>query len=234
MRKLRANDGSCLVVACIVVAVIVALVVAAGGFAVYQVNKVATRYTDTEGIELPLVDMSQEEVDALLARLDGFRAALEAGEANEPLELTQDDLNALIQNDDEFNFFRGKVYLTLTDDKVGGEVSWPLDEIPLMGGRYFNGTATFDVEFRDRRPVVYLESASIKGEAVPDVMMDEVRKENFAAEWSRSDEGSAFLKNIETLEVLEGRLIITPKQPSDEELSIEESSNEEAVAEPEL
>jgi hypothetical protein len=229
MRKLRANDGSCLVVACIIVVVVVALAVAAGGFAVYQVNKVATRYTDTEAIELPLVDMSPEEVDALVARLDGFRTALEAGEANEPFELTQDDLNALIQNDEEFKFFRGKVYLTLKDDRVGGEVSWPLDEIPFMEGRYFNGTATFDVEFRERRPVVYLESASIKGEALPEALMNEVRKENFAAEWSRSEEGREFLKNIETLKVLDGRLIITPKQPSDEE-----SSNEEAVAEPEL
>ena len=229
MRKLRANDGSCLVVACIIVAVVVALMVAAGGFGVYQAKKVVTRFTDTEAVELPLVDMSPEEVDALIARLSGFRTALEAGEANEPLELTQDDLNALIQNDEEFLFFRGKVYLTLKDDKVGGEVSWPLDEIPLMGGRYFNGTATFDVEFSDRRPVLYLESASIKGEAVPDAMMIEVRKENFAAEWSRSQEGREFLKNIETLEVLEGRLIITPKQPTNDE-----PTNEEPNTEPEL
>ncbi len=229
MRKLRSNDGSCLVVACIIVAVVVALVVAAGGFAVYQAKKAAIHYTDTEVVELPLVDMSQEEVDALLARLGGFRTALEAGEANEPLELTQDDLNALIQNDKEFKFFRGKVYLTLEDDRVGGEVSWPLDGIPLMEGRYFNGTAAFGVEFRDRRPEVYLESASIKGEALPDVMMSEFRKKNFALEWSGSEEGREFLKNIETLEVLDGQLIITPKQPTSEE-----SSSEEAVVEPEF
>ena len=227
MRKLRANDGNCLVVGCVGAAVVAALLaVAVGGITWYTLNRLIDQYTDDAPVDLPVVEMAQEELDALIVRVDEYRTALEEGEARGALELTQDDLNALIQYHDDLDFFRGKLYITLDDDRVGGELSIPLDDLPIpgMGGRYFNGSATFDIEIRNGRLAVYLESASIKGEPVPEEFMIQIRSENFAAGLNTTPEGQELLENVDTLEVRDGRLIFTPTQPSGEEAEVEAES----------
>ncbi len=219
MRNSRANEGRCLVVGCVAVLVVAVLIAVAVGIAYSKFGKLVEQYTDGTPAELPSTEMAQADVDVLFARVDEYRSALEAGEASEPLELTQDDLNVLIQHDDSLAFFRGKLYLTLDDDRLGGEVSIPLDKLPIpvpipgASGRYFNGTASFDVMFRDGRLTVHLESASLKGEPLPEQFVKEIRAKNLAEDWQQNggQELQELRKYVETVEVSESLLIITPK-----------------------
>ncbi len=80
---------------------------------------------------------------------------MEAGTASEPLVLSSDDLNALIEDKPEM---KGKIYVTVEGDEVKGRVSIPLGELglPMVKGRYLNGKADLKgIAFRwraDRPP----------------------------------------------------------------------------------
>ena len=74
--------------------------------------------------ELPKVEMPAEQRQALKDRVEAFRKAVEAGTPTEPLVLTSDDLNALIEENPEL---KGKIYVKVEGDEVKGQVSIPLD-----------------------------------------------------------------------------------------------------------
>ena len=80
--------------------------------------------------------MPAEKRQALKDRVEAFRKAVEAGTATEPLVLTSDDLNALIEENAEL---KGKVYVKIEGDEVKGQVSIPLErlaDLPMFKGRY--------------------------------------------------------------------------------------------------
>ena len=57
--------------------------------------------------------------------------AVEAGTPTEPLVLTSDDLNALIEENPDF---KGKIYVKIEGDEVKGQVSIPLDRLGFGHG----------------------------------------------------------------------------------------------------
>ena len=61
-------------------------------------------------------------------RVEAFRKAVEAGTPTEPLVLTSDDLNALIEENPDL---KGKIYVKVEGDEVKGQVSIPLDKLGL-------------------------------------------------------------------------------------------------------
>ena len=56
-------------------------------------------------------------VKAVKDRWEAFRKAVEAGTASEPLVLTSDDLNALIEQNPEL---KGKIYVKVEGDEIKG------------------------------------------------------------------------------------------------------------------
>jgi len=144
-------------------------------------------------------------------RVGEFGTAAEAGEKPAPLVLTSDDLNALIANHPSWRLIRGKVYVSMQDDQVTGDIALPLDDfvehIPRMSrleGRYLNGTATLRVVLVDEILVVSLRSLKIKGEELPSELMDELRKRNLVDK----SQANAITDKLESIEVKDGKLTI--------------------------
>ncbi len=232
-------------IGCLVVIALVVLVVVGGFFAVKGViTSMVDEYTETAPVELPAVAISDEELEALQARAAAFTKAVKgegetaaepvsgaaegpevteiaeggAGEAAapaEPLVLSERDINALIQHDPEWQALKGKVYVSIEDGLVKGEVSFPLDELEfeMVKGRYFNGSATFSVQLRNGVLFVTVDSATLKGSPVPEEFMAGLRAENLAKNMQQDPELREFLDKLERIEVEDGTITITPAAP---------------------
>ena len=72
--------------------------------------------------------MPAEQRQVLKDRVEAFRKAVEAGTPTEPLVLTSDDLNALIEENPDL---KGKIYVKIEGDEVKGQVSIPLDKLDV-------------------------------------------------------------------------------------------------------
>jgi hypothetical protein len=233
------GPNTCLIAGAIGCLVVIALIVIAGVGGYFAVKGVITglvdEYTDTEPAELPVVEVSDEELEALQARVAAFKAAVEGEEApvpedgtdvtaevtaeamapGEALVLSERDINALIQNDPEWQQMKGKIYVSIEDDLVKGEVSFPLDELEfeMVKGRYFNGSATFNVHLRNGALFVTMDSATLRGTPVPDEFMAGLRAENLAKNYQQDPEFRKFLDKLDSIEVEDGTISITPAGP---------------------
>jgi hypothetical protein len=204
----------CFFYGCITCVVLLLLLVGALLAGVHYVKKMVNRYTDTQPMELPTVQMPQGEVDRLKQRFEAFRAAVREQRPTPPLTLGSDDINALIAGGTAPQALKGKLYVSLDGDQLKGQVSAPLEQVGLsmFKGRYLNGSATFNLAFRNGALFVTAQTITVKGKPLPERFMQRVRNENLAAELTRQPETAALLQGLEDIRVSEGKLVIVPKE----------------------
>jgi len=207
----------------VAVALIMGLTVFAG-FRFYR-NQLA-KYTSETALELPSAEITEEEVQAVVARLEDFRDQFDKGEAPQELVITLEEINALIANNPDL---RGKVYVTIVDGDLKADVSFPLDEIPGGKGRFFNGSATLHVELDNGVLVAHVVTAEANGEAIPDMFMKEFREQNIAKELYKDVEMARTLKRCEQL-IIESDRIILKVRPLDEMPAEQPDANEQPDA----
>ena len=137
---------------CITGLVLLVIVLGALMVGLHYVKTLVNRYTDTKPMELPAVQMSPEAAQ-VKERFESFQQAVRERRATKPLVLSADDINALITSGGEQQGWKGKVYVSLDGDQLKGELSVPLRDVGLsmFAGRYLNGSATFNLSFRDGR-----------------------------------------------------------------------------------
>src|ERR1700679_2457080 len=146
------KQRGCFFYGCIIasiLAVLFAILLAVIGFLGYRLfNQLIDQYTSTTPQTLPKVEMPAEQVTTLKDRVEAFRKAVEAGTPTEPLVLTSDDLNALIEDNPEL---KGVIYVKVEKDEVKGQISLPLDKLNfgMVRGRYLNGEADFKASLSD-------------------------------------------------------------------------------------
>ena len=170
----------------------------------------------------PRVTISKEELAAIEDRVEVFQETIKKGGTPPDLVLTADEINALIAKDETLN---GRAYVTIQEGQVSGELSIPMDFMPLGKGRYFNASATFDVSLDDGVLIVTLAGAEVKGEEVPQQVIEAMSKENLAKEVSKNPEAASSLRRFESLIIEDDRIILKPRPlspESDEATSIAE------------
>ncbi len=204
----------CLFYGCITGAVLLVIVLGALLVGLYYVKQMVNRFTDTKPMELPTLQMSKEEIAQVKQRFEAFEQSVREQRAAQPLVLTADDINALIVSGAEPQTLKGKLYVSLQDNQAKGEVSVPLQDVGLtmFKGRYLNGSATFNVGFHDGALVVTPLTLIVKGKPVPEVYMQEIRKQNFAAGLTNEPNAAAVLKGLQDIQVKEGKVVIVPKE----------------------
>ncbi|QDV45324.1 hypothetical protein Enr13x_52000 [Stieleria neptunia] len=176
-------------------------------------NQIA-KYTSETPIDLPTVEYSEEDLAELDARVETFREKLDAGETpEEDLVLTADDINALISKNEDF---KGKVYVKIENNQVEGDVSIPLDKLPMGKGRYFNGSATFDVAMDGGVLIVTVDQAELNGEPLPDEFMQAMRQENLAKDVYKDPENAKFMSRFEDIRIEDDKFILRVKRGGEE------------------
>ena len=182
-------------------------------YAKKAISGLVNEYTDTQPMVLPTVQMSQAEIDKLKQRWQAFEEAVRAQRPTAPLVLTADEVNALIASGPDKQSLKGKVYVSFDDDRVKGELSLPLQEIgwKMVKGRYLNGSGIFNVSLQHGVFSVAPQTIEVKGKAVPDLYMQAIRNQNFAAALTNQPNATALMQGLQDIQVKDGKLIVAPK-----------------------
>ncbi|MCM2372288.1 hypothetical protein [Aporhodopirellula aestuarii] len=245
----------CWVWGCLGVVVFMLLAIVGIGFGTYYFITVqVAKYTDTQPAEIPVVEMEPEELTALESRIELFTnqvrgpadgvmddddaSAAESTDqdtttpvdvpAEQPqmreLVLTANELNALIASNPDL---RGRVFVEIADGRLFGKVSIPMDMFPGGDGRFFNADAEFDVSMQDGILVVRLTDASVKGERIPQQILEQFSRENLAKDAYSDPDNAEVLRKFESIEVKEDSIILRLRQPP----ALEDANADAAEAE---
>lgn len=191
--------------------VLVGLAVAA--FVVYRsLTQYVEDYTAVAPIELPKVDIPESERKSAVERARKFRDALRAKAATEPLVLTGDDLNALVQESPKF---KDRVYLTIDDDEVKARFSLPLDEFfntRLTRGRYLNGEAELEAKIEDGELKIEVESIEVDGKPLPDFVRDTFARPSIL-DLDRNGDQRDLLHQIGSLKIEDDQIVVKARPP---------------------
>ena len=198
---------------CLAGLVLMLMVVFGGLFGLYYAKKMFRDFTDTQPMALPQVQMSRAQIDQLEQRIETFRQTVRNGKPTPPLTLTSDEINALIANDPDFGALKNELYVTMSGDSVKGQLSVPMDSVglPLFKGRFLNGTGTFNVSLHNGRIRLSTMSFEVKGKPVPEVYMEQIRKNNLAEGVNSDARAAAALDRLQEIKVQDGKLVVIPK-----------------------
>jgi hypothetical protein len=206
------KQHGCFFYGCIIAGILallfVILMVVLGVVAYNAFNNAVQQYTSTTPLELPKVQMQDEQRTALKNRVEAFRKAVNEGRATETLVLTSDDINALIDEQPEL---KGTVYVKVEGDKVKGLVSFPLEKFAnwsVVRGRYLNGEADVKASLEGGVLFVTLDSLEVNGKKVPEEVMKGIREQNMAKDMYKDEKSAEMLRKLEKLEIKDGKITL--------------------------
>ncbi|MDQ1258133.1 MAG: hypothetical protein QG656_2742 [Candidatus Hydrogenedentes bacterium] len=211
-RGWRDTQGSCLIGCLIAAGVFLLLIVIAAVAGYFLLQGTIEAFTDTKPLPLETYEPDPARVAELQKQWKAFSEDPPAGETVKPMTLTAKDINDVIQNNPDF---RGKLQVEIEGDQATGKISYPLDltQLPMLGGRYLHGSATFSVLLQNGIFCIFIQSIEVNGQAIPDMVMSEIRKQNLlqGLEENRPD----MLRHLGGIEVKDGVILITPKTQGD-------------------
>ena len=231
----RPRERGCFFYGCVFASVLSLLLIIGIGVLAYLGVRVAYRFIDewtsTAPIELPKVQISEEQRKAVRDRVDTFRDALEKGTAVEPLVLTGDDLNALVEESADF---RGKIHARVEGDKLKAKISIPLDKLGLapFRGRYLNGEAELKASLNNGVLIVTMDSLEVNGKRPPEAFLAQLRQQNLAQDASKNPRNAEMIRRFESLEIKDGTIVLKPRQRSKAPAGKGESRPAEAPSSP--
>ena len=207
----KAGSWGCLWSGCLGAILLTLVIVIVAGFGTYRLyKKQIGEFTSPEARQLPVVELSPEELAELETRVEALQEPVEQDEAPEPLVLDSDDLNALISQQEQL---RGRVFVTIENGLIQAEVSFPADSIPGAKGRYFNASASINASLDDGELIVTLDNAEVNGHPVPEAFMAGFRKQNLAKDVNENPEVAEMIDRFERLAIEGDKLILTPRTP---------------------
>jgi hypothetical protein len=197
-----------------------------GYLAVRFVKDQIDTYTDTSPMKLPKVEITDAEFQQLDQRVKLFADAVEHGKPAAPLVLTEQDINALIAKSGKTKDLADEVHVFLNDDEVRGQISFPLSKLGWIGrGRYLNGEATFNVSLENGVLIVTAKEIRVKGKALPESIMSQLRQENLAKEAYKDPKNAEAIRKLESIKVQDGQVIITARMGKQQAVRINVSPN---------
>ena len=210
----RPRQRGCFFYGCVIASVLAVLLIIALAVLAFVgmrlFSGVVEEWTSPTPAELPKVQISEEERKSVRERVDAFRKALDEGTATDPLVLTSDDLNALIEENPDL---RGRLFARVEGDKLKAQISFPLEmlKIGMLKGRYLNGEAELKASLSEGILVVTLESLEVNGKRPPEKFLAELRKQNLAKDAYENPENAEMIRRFESLEIKDGKIILKPR-----------------------
>ncbi len=215
MSTKQKSSRGCFFYGCLTLVIIMSLMILAiYGLkvgATYAMNGLVDNFTETTPRALPTVTLDEPALVNIRERFARFQQAIEERSQDATrLELTADELNALILDAPEFEDLAGKVYFQFETNRLRGEISIPLDELDL--GRdetlYLNGSAVFDAAIKETGPWISIESIEINGNPLPDVIRQALLNKNILADAKIDPETKRLIESLKTFEIREDTLVL--------------------------
>lgn len=183
-----------------------------------KLDNAVVNFTADQPVEIQSPDTSRDVVLDAVSRYDAFVASLSAGQTPEPLELTADDINALLFYHPKFQDVAGKGKVDIQNDRIISTVSFSLDDLNIpvkfiadsIAGRYFNGEATLAVGMTSGIPSLQVEALTVNGQQFPAEFMTALSQENLLKDLQTDPEMQAVFDKLTDIRVEDNKLKITP------------------------
>ncbi len=176
--------------------------------AYFTVRHYVKKFTADAPLNIVAVELPEQEMQALEARFEAFDASIEKGEPQD-LEVTAKEINAMIAKDEQL---KGHIVVRIADGRVGGDVSFPMDQFPGGGGRHLNAAADFDVSMQGGVLIVTLADAKVNGAPLPQAFLDAFAGENLAEGFYEEPESAEVLRKFESLEIIDDKIILKARR----------------------
>ncbi len=210
------RQRGCLFYGCLISSGLVLLLVIAMGIFSYMAYRSLVRFVEENTAstprEIPRVELPDAARRTLKERIESFKKAKDAGEATEPLILTADEVNTLIEEDPRW---KGQVYLAIDGETVRGKLSLSLDKLSevlekigfsMLRGRYFNGEVELKGGLENGILNIIVNSLEVNGRPLPQEVIDSLK--NSTVEFSKDPKVAEEVQKIESVEIKDGKIII--------------------------
>ncbi len=211
MSEEKGSKG-CLYIGCLSIIVILTIVFLIAGYYVNKVRNLAFDFTRATPIELKQVDYTEDEEDIIQTKFDDFKNAIDKGQDCK-IELSEREVNILIVSNSDADFkLDDKVRVIIEDNKLKGEISVPIPDlpgwVPFPNGRYFTGNAGLDIYASDGALSIILTSFKLGEEELPAEVIKELSKKNLADDLYKKPENRKWLSKLEKIEIKDNKLIL--------------------------
>jgi hypothetical protein len=157
--------------------VLLAVIFVLGLGALFLLYRQVVEYTATEPVALPVKKVEPGECQRLERRWKNF-ASRDASGGPREVTFGADDLNAMIAGSSERRVreLAGRVFFRIKEDQLFVDASIPLEDVPLVSDRYFNGSFEVRLDIVDGRLEAEILNARTAGGAkVPGTLLEPVR-----------------------------------------------------------
>ena len=209
----EANKGrGCFFYGCLTPVIVTILGIIGIYFTVrYVAKQTIAKYTSTNGVAIAPVTLPRERGREVTQRIDNFKTALRAGQATGPLELSSEELDFYIRNSEGWAHMRDHLHVAITNNQIEAQISFPLEAMhPSLKGRFLNGTAEFEPKVQNGVLSIDLKSVKARGTPVPEKFLKGFRQ-SMSVQPSANDPNAELIRNLESLEVKDDKILLTPK-----------------------
>ena len=166
-------------------------------------------YTAEEAIEIPVLQLTDEQAEAMAQHHQALYDGI-ASRDGKTYILTADDLNNWIMEEEDLGL-AGNLYVYIEEDTIRADASLPLDEFFGLTDRYLNGKIEFTIEYADGRLDIHIKDVLVNEELLPEKFLEGIRSENLAEDMNADPEFEEKMKNVESIEVKDGKIYLTVK-----------------------
>src|SRR4029077_20071425 len=132
-------------------------------------------------------------------RVNSFSDDIRDGANVAPLQLSPDEINALIETDPGLVDLKDHLYVTLDTNQLKAQISFLAQDLGLdaLRGRYINANGVFSVSLSSNQLVITAESLTVKGKPVPRHIMKQIGAQNLATKFDQDPRTAAGLKKLQ-------------------------------------
>src|SRR6266404_2092882 len=178
----------------------------------YASRFLRSEYFSGEHELLPISRASVEEEEAVRARWNAFEKAARTHEAAR-IELSADDLNALIASDPKL---RADAYVTIEDNTAHLKVSMPIGRNWWLSGRYINASCSVQSAPSGKPEDARITSIVVNGRSVGEEFLSwqygSWSFKRYAADWIGQT-------NLKTFEISDGKIVLETNAASEDPFS---------------
>ncbi len=200
--------------------VVLGLILGGGlGWSMLQVANLFRTFTADTPATLPSFEPEPGALAALEQRFASFlgedRAGQPVTERVTELRLTANDLNTLVSSADGWSELKNKVFFFLGNGRIKLQTALPLSGIPLLEGRYLNGTLTLKPVITKERFQAGIESFEVGDKKLPKYLVYPL--DRGLSEVLRQGEGDVtpLIRGIDSIQVIDDLLVIKADPPNE-------------------
>ncbi|MCC6954034.1 MAG: hypothetical protein IT290_07940 [Deltaproteobacteria bacterium] len=128
-----------------------------------------------------------------------------------PIELTDEEVTVLVANSELARQLGAKIRIRFEPSAALADVSIPLEPLGHPG-RYFNGSAVFDLTLQDSLINVQVKDVTVGREPVPSDVLEKIRSRNILNDELEKQGRYGRSRKFERLELQSGKLVFFPQQ----------------------